>query len=157
MVAWTVPGLQTVVFEVAGAFLVARFAISRGEMKRNDAVAYGLGLAFWGERRLPGTHRAIEHNFLFHSSLARWSGCREYVHSSFDDSTTAILLTSSSVATHRMGFVGEGFIIDGPFIMGVPLCKIRGSTQEKIPVASVTDGFDRLPCSLCSNLDATSF
>jgi len=40
-------GLQTVVFEVAGAFLVARFAISRGNMKRNDAVAYGLGLAFW--------------------------------------------------------------------------------------------------------------
>ena len=40
-------GLQTVIFEVAGAFLVARFAISRGKMKRNDAVAYGLGLAFW--------------------------------------------------------------------------------------------------------------
>ena len=40
-------GLQTVVFEVGGAFLVARFAISRGKMKQNDAVAYGLGLAFW--------------------------------------------------------------------------------------------------------------
>ena len=40
-------GLQTVIFEVAGAFLVARFAISKGKMKRNDAVAYGLGLAFW--------------------------------------------------------------------------------------------------------------
>jgi len=40
-------GLQTVVFEVAGAFLVARFAVSRGKMKRRDAIAYGLGLAFW--------------------------------------------------------------------------------------------------------------
>lgn len=40
-------GLQTVVFEVTGAFLVARFAFSRGKIKRNDAVAYGLGLAFW--------------------------------------------------------------------------------------------------------------
>lgn len=40
-------GLQTVVFEVAGAFLVARFAISRRKMKRSDAVAYGLGLALW--------------------------------------------------------------------------------------------------------------
>jgi hypothetical protein len=40
-------GLQTVIFEVAGAFLVARFAISRRKMKRNDAVTYGLGLAFW--------------------------------------------------------------------------------------------------------------
>lgn len=40
-------GLQTVVFEVAGGFLVARFAISRRKMKGRDAVAYGLGLAFW--------------------------------------------------------------------------------------------------------------
>jgi YhfC intramembrane metalloprotease len=40
-------GLQTVVFEVAGAFLVVRFAISRGKMKRRDAIAYGLGIAFW--------------------------------------------------------------------------------------------------------------
>ena len=40
-------GLQTVVFEVAGAFLVARFAFSTGKIKQNDAVAYGLGLAFW--------------------------------------------------------------------------------------------------------------
>ena len=40
-------GLQTVVFEVGGAFLVARFAILRRKMKRREAVAYGLGLAFW--------------------------------------------------------------------------------------------------------------
>jgi hypothetical protein len=39
--------LQTVVFEVGGAFLVARFAILRRKMKRREAVAYGLGLAFW--------------------------------------------------------------------------------------------------------------
>lgn len=40
-------GLQTVIFEVGGAFLVARFAISRRKMRQSDAVAYGLGLAFW--------------------------------------------------------------------------------------------------------------
>ena len=40
-------GLQTVIFEVGGAFLVARFAVSHRRMKRKDGVAYGLGLAFW--------------------------------------------------------------------------------------------------------------
>lgn len=40
-------GLQTMIFEVGGAFLVARFAVSRRMMKKNDGVAYGLGLAFW--------------------------------------------------------------------------------------------------------------
>ena len=40
-------GLQTVFFEVGGAFLVARFAVSRHWMRKNDSVGYGLGLAFW--------------------------------------------------------------------------------------------------------------
>ena len=40
-------GLQTVIFEVGGAFLVARFAVSRRKMKKSDGVGYGLGLAFW--------------------------------------------------------------------------------------------------------------
>ena len=38
---------QTVVFEIGGTFLVARFAVSRRRMKRSDGVGYGLGLAFW--------------------------------------------------------------------------------------------------------------
>jgi hypothetical protein len=40
-------GLQTMIFEVGGAFLVARFALSRQKIQKNDGVAYGLGLAFW--------------------------------------------------------------------------------------------------------------
>lgn len=40
-------GLQTVFFEVGGAFLVACFAVSRRWMKKSDGVGYGLSLAFW--------------------------------------------------------------------------------------------------------------
>jgi hypothetical protein len=40
-------GLQTVFFEVGGAFLVARYAYSRGMLKANDAEGYGIGLALW--------------------------------------------------------------------------------------------------------------
>jgi len=40
-------GLQTSIFEVGGAFLVAHFAVSRHRMKKKDGVGYGLGLAFW--------------------------------------------------------------------------------------------------------------
>jgi hypothetical protein len=40
-------GLQTVFLEVGGAFLVARFALSRRALKKNDAEGYGLGLGLW--------------------------------------------------------------------------------------------------------------
>jgi len=48
-------GLQTVAFEVGGAFLVARFAVSRHRMRRRDGVGYGLGLAFWENAVLIGS------------------------------------------------------------------------------------------------------
>ena len=40
-------GLQTVVFEVGGAFLVAYYAVSKAKLQSKDAEAYGIGLAFW--------------------------------------------------------------------------------------------------------------
>jgi hypothetical protein len=40
-------GLQTVVFEVGLAFVVAWWAVSHGKLAKKDAEAYGAGLAFW--------------------------------------------------------------------------------------------------------------
>ncbi len=40
-------GLQTVIFEVGGAYLVAWYAFSRGKIRAEDASGYGIGLAFW--------------------------------------------------------------------------------------------------------------
>jgi len=40
-------GIQTVIFEVGGAYLVAILAVSRNRLKAKDSEAYGLGLAFW--------------------------------------------------------------------------------------------------------------
>jgi hypothetical protein len=40
-------GVQTVFFEVGGAFLVATWAVSRGKFYAKDAEGYGLGLALW--------------------------------------------------------------------------------------------------------------
>ena len=40
-------GIQTAVFEVGGAFLVASYAVSRGHFKAKDAEGFGLGLALW--------------------------------------------------------------------------------------------------------------
>jgi uncharacterized membrane protein YhfC len=63
-------GLQTVIFEVGGAFLVARFAVSRHRMKKKDGVAYGLGLAFWENGILIGATSLL--NILFYSiTIAR--------------------------------------------------------------------------------------
>jgi hypothetical protein len=47
-------GVQTVVFEVGLAFVVAWWAISHGKLERKDAEAYGSGLAFWENAVLLG-------------------------------------------------------------------------------------------------------
>ena len=47
-------GLQTVIFEVGLAYLVAWYAVSHGKLGRKDAEAYGAGLAFWENAALLG-------------------------------------------------------------------------------------------------------
>ena len=58
-------GLQTVAFEVVGAFLVARFAVRRHKLRKRDGVGYGLGLAFWENAVLIGATSII--SLLFYS------------------------------------------------------------------------------------------
>jgi hypothetical protein len=58
-------GLQTVTFEVGGAFLVARFAVSRHRMRKKDGVSYGLGLAFWENGILIGATSLLTLLFYF--------------------------------------------------------------------------------------------
>lgn len=47
-------GLQTVVFEVGGAFLVAWLMVSWNRMSAKDAEGYGISLAFWENGLLLG-------------------------------------------------------------------------------------------------------
>jgi hypothetical protein len=55
-------GIQTGVFEVGGAFVVARIALSRGHFKVEDAEGYGLGLAFWENGVLIGLLTLIDYS-----------------------------------------------------------------------------------------------
>jgi hypothetical protein len=48
-------GVQTVLFEVGGAFLVAAWAVSRAKMNAKDAEGYGLGLGMWENAGYLGT------------------------------------------------------------------------------------------------------
>jgi uncharacterized membrane protein YhfC len=54
-------GLQTVIFEVGGAFLVARYAFSKGKIRADDAAAYGAGLAFWENGVLVGATLLLDY------------------------------------------------------------------------------------------------
>lgn len=47
-------GLQTSIFEVGGAYLVARYAVSRSGLSLREAGAYGLGLSLWENGALLG-------------------------------------------------------------------------------------------------------
>ena len=65
-------GLQTVVFEVGGAFLVARYAVSRKLMREQDGEAYGLGLALWENAGLLGVISLV--NLLFYVAVLSSGG-----------------------------------------------------------------------------------
>jgi DNA-directed RNA polymerase subunit RPC12/RpoP len=54
-------GVQTGVFEVGGAFLVAVIAVSRNNFRARDAGGYGLGLAFWENGILIGLVTLIDY------------------------------------------------------------------------------------------------
>jgi hypothetical protein len=47
-------GIQTVAFEIGGAFLVAAWAVSRRKLQVKDAEGYGLSLALWENAGLLG-------------------------------------------------------------------------------------------------------
>lgn len=52
---------QTALFEVGGAYLVARYASSRGSLFLVDAPAYGLGLAMWENGVLVGIPLLVQY------------------------------------------------------------------------------------------------
>lgn len=74
-------GLQTVIFEVGGAFEVAKLALSRGMMAESDAVGYGLGLAFWENGVLLGAI-ALVNVISYYVILSRGGPVAERVYSS---------------------------------------------------------------------------
>lgn len=60
-------GLQTVLFEILGAYIVARYAFSRSHFKASDAEGYGLGLAMWENGVLIGVVALI--NFISYYAI----------------------------------------------------------------------------------------
>ena len=66
-------GLQTVFFEVGGAYLVARYAVSHGMLKANDAEGYGISLALWENGVLIGGSLLISYA-IYYATLSAGSG-----------------------------------------------------------------------------------
>ena len=66
-------GLQTVFFEVGGAYLVARYAVSRGMLKANDAEGYGISLALWENGVLIGGSLLVNYA-IYYATLSSHSG-----------------------------------------------------------------------------------
>jgi len=56
-------GIQTVFFEVGGAYLVALWGVSKGKLNFKDSEAYGLGLAFWEPRFVQSSCNLLDSRF----------------------------------------------------------------------------------------------
>jgi hypothetical protein len=66
-------GLQTVFLEVGGAYIVARYAVSRGMLKANDAEGFGISLALWENGVLLGGSLLLNYA-IYYATLAAGSG-----------------------------------------------------------------------------------
>jgi len=66
-------GLQTVFFEVGGAYLVARYAVSQGMLKANDAEGYGISLAMWENGALIGGSLLVSYA-IYYATLSAGGG-----------------------------------------------------------------------------------
>jgi hypothetical protein len=86
-------GLQTCFLEVGGAYLVARFAVSKKWLQPRDAEAYGLGLAFWENAILLGAlslfSLALNYTFL---AFAGNSSIGQYAFGALKSSQPALFL-----------------------------------------------------------------
>jgi len=94
-------GLQTVIFEVGGAYLAAKIAFSRGKIRAYDAEGYGLGLAFWENGVLLGGFALL--NFIvIYSTLAGGGTAAQQLFDTLS-ATQPDLFVSASVALTHVG------------------------------------------------------
>lgn len=89
-------GLQTAIFEVGIAYLFARYAASKKQIKIEEARAYGAGLAFWENGILLGLFSLIN-LFSVYAVLGSTSPEAQVVYNTLMKSSPVLFSTSSSV------------------------------------------------------------
>ncbi|MDR0461038.1 MAG: YhfC family intramembrane metalloprotease [Nitrososphaerota archaeon] len=95
-------GLQTVFFEVGGAYLAAKIAFSYGKIRADDAEGYGLGLAFWENAVLIGGSTLL--NFIvIYATLAGGGSVAQQLFDSLSVSSPE-LFSSTFTALQQVGF-----------------------------------------------------
>lgn len=89
-------GIQTGVFEVGGAFLVATIAVSRGNFKGKDAEGFGLGLAFWENGVLIGLLTLIDYASYYAILSTPSSSIAQTLYSALIKATPSLFYGSSN-------------------------------------------------------------
>ena len=95
-------GLQTVIFEVGGAYLAAKIAVSHNKIRADDAEGYGLGLAFWENAVLVGGSALLNFIVVYVTLAGGGSAAQQLFDSIY--TTSPELFDSASVALPHIGF-----------------------------------------------------
>jgi YhfC intramembrane metalloprotease len=95
-------GLQTVFFEVGGAYVVARYAVSRGRFTDKDAGAYGISLAFWENGVYLGLFSLVSVASIYAVIAAGPPAAAQQVSSALQSSNSA-LFSSPAAALPQIG------------------------------------------------------
>jgi hypothetical protein len=83
-------GIQTGVFEVGGAFLVASYAVSKGRFSSRDGGAFGLGLAMWENGVLIGALTLVNYIAYYAILGAPNSGISQTVYNALVQSSPSL-------------------------------------------------------------------
>ncbi len=83
-------GLQTVVFEVGGAYLVAYFASRRNQLFAKDAEGYGLGLALWENGIVIGIITLINYTVYYAALSSGSNSISQQIYDTLSKSTPSL-------------------------------------------------------------------
>ena len=125
-------GLQTVFFEVGGAYLVARYAVSHGMLKANDAEGYGISLALWENGVLIGGSLLVSYA-VYYATLSAGSGtAAEQMFATLIQSAPSLFDAAiERAAADRLRDTREGLVPHDPLLMGIPLRAGRGLQEAE--------------------------
>jgi hypothetical protein len=95
-------GIQTVLFEVGGAVLVAWYAFSRGKIDAREAEGYGIGLAFWENGVLVGGSLLLNY-VIYYTTLSEGGTAAQQLYGTLTSAAPALFYSPSS-ALPLIGF-----------------------------------------------------
>ena len=142
-------GAQTCIFEVGLAYLVARYAVSRGRMGAADAEAYGVALSFWENAILLGAYSLLQISAIY--ALTTQGCCLSRSTRIWSPPTRLSSIRRASSSSRSSSACWRRLSSFGALLVGLPLCLRSLFPQESVSPDRSPHGSRRRSGPLCAD------